>query len=452
MEKVESRSKVSKDNDLKDEKNRDKEEDKGYKIKKEEEDKKDNKAKEEDEKESKAKEEDKKDNKAKEEDEKDKEKEEDKVYKTKEADKKEKKAKFIQTNPKEIVKFFKNKNLFQNKEKELFKREKKVIKKEIELKREKERIQKEKEVFQKEKEELLKREKEVQKQEELLKREKEVFKKEKEELLKREKEIFQKEKNNANKEIGITESGIKPYGKEVINKIKKSVQTYEEKKEQNDDIRNQDKEKEISDITTKNENKSNDNKDKENTSKEENINSDGKTMPIIVKNKEEKKENNKNVLGFRKNENTANIFEVSLGENMHNTNYIDARNKEIVDVEKYEDGNKKELNVCYLDVCSCHKNNVENEEKKHENKFESVQNIIDKSLSHGNPNEIEINDEKVIKKGDGDVCSNEEKRNIVIKSVVCGKDNDKEMNKGKEDNRKVSPMPDENQKEKVENP
>ena len=425
MEKVESRSKVSKDNDLKDEKNRDKEEDKGYKIKKEEEDKKYNKAKEEDEKESKAKEEDKKDNKAKEEDEKDKEKEEDKVYKTKEADKKEKKAKFIQTNPKEIVKFFKKKNLFQNKEKELFKREKKVIKKEIELKREKE---------------------------ELLKREKEVFKKEKEELLKREKEIFQKEKNNANKEIGITESGIKPYGKEVINKIKKSVQTYEEKKEQNDDIRNQDKEKEISDITTKNENKSNDNKDKENTSKEENINSDGKTMPIIVKNKEEKKENNKNVLGFRKNENTANIFEVSLGENMHNTNYIDARNKEIVDVEKYEDGNKKELNVCYLDVCSCHKNNVENEEKKHENKFESVQNIIDKSLSHGNPNEIEINDEKVIKKGDGDVCSNEEKRNIVIKSVVCGKDNDKEMNKGKEDNRKVSPMPDENQKEKVENP
>ncbi len=47
-------------------------------------------------------------------------------------------------------------------------------------------------------------------------------------------------------------------------------------------------------------------------------------------------------------------------------------------------------------------------------------------------------------------CSNEDKKNIVTKSEVGGKDDDKEMNKGKENIRKDSPMPDKNQKEIVE--
>jgi hypothetical protein len=39
------------------------------------------------------------------------------------------------------------------------------------------------------------------------------------------------------------------------------------------------------------------------------------------------------------------------------------KNKEIIDAEKYKEGNK-ELNTCYLDVCVYNKNNVVNEEKK----------------------------------------------------------------------------------------
>ena len=108
-----------------------------------------------------------------------------------------------------------------------------------------------------------------------------------EELLKREKELFQKEKNSVNKEKIIIESEIKPYWKEVINKIEKGVQTYEEKKEQNDGIKNQDKRKEISEISTKNENIFDDNKDKENISKEKTL--DNKNVPIISQNNEEKK-------------------------------------------------------------------------------------------------------------------------------------------------------------------
>ena len=72
---------------------------------------------------------------------------------------------------------------------------------------------------------------------------------------------------------------------------------------------------------------------------------------------------NKNALDFRKNENIVNISEASFGENMPKTNYIDAKNKQIVDAEKYKEGNK-ELNACYLEVCVYNKNNVVNEEKK----------------------------------------------------------------------------------------
>ncbi len=85
---------------------------------------------------------------------------------------------------------------------------------------------------------------------------------------------------------------------------------------------------------------------------------------------------------------------------MYNKNCIEKKNKEIVNDEKYEDKNKKKQNACYLDICECNKNNVENKEKKHEKHFEYVQNIIDKSLNHGNSNEIEINTEKVKKNGD----------------------------------------------------
>ena len=55
-------------------------------------------------------------------------------------------------------------------------------------------------------------------------------------------------------------------------------------------------------------------------------------------------------------------------------------------------------------------NNVINEEKKED----PIQNIIDENLTYGNSNEIEKNNEKVIMMGDGDVCLNEVKRNIVI--------------------------------------
>ena len=134
---------------------------------------------------------------------------------------------------------------------------------------------------------------------------------------------------------------------------------------------------------------------------------------------------------------------------MYNKNCIDKKNKEIVNDENYEDKNKKKLNFCYLDIFECNKNNAENKEKKHKKHFESVQNIIDKSLSHDISNEIEINAEKIKKRGDEEVCSNEEK-NIVNKSEVGGKDDDKEMSKGKENIRKDSPMPDKNQKEIVE--
>jgi hypothetical protein len=347
----------------------------------------------------------KEDDEVKEEEEKDREKK--KGYKSKEGDKKERKAKCNQNDPKEI----KSKNQFQNKEKELFRREKKVIKKELKV------IKRERDILKKE-EELSKREEVIQKKEEELKREKEAFQKEKE-LLKREKEAIQKEKNNA---IGIIESEIKQCGKDGIIKTKKSAQTHEKKKEQNDDIRNQDKEKELSDIDTKNEMKSNDCKAQENTYQEGII--DSKTGPTTAKSFEEKKMT-KNIiaLDIRKNENIVNISEPSLGENMHN--YISTKTKEIVDVEKYEEGNKEELNVCYLDV---NKNNVINEEKEEY----LAQNIIDDgNLNYGNSNEIERNNEKAIKIGDGHVFLNEEKRNSVIKNVGEGegKDNIKEINK-----------------------
>ena len=89
---------------------------------------------------------------------------------------------------------------------------------------------------------------------------------------------------------------------------------------------------------------------------------------------------------------------------MHNTNYIDTKIKKIVYVEKYEEGSRQELNACYLGVCSYNKNNVINKEKKDN----PVQNII--HVNYGNSNEIERNNEKFIKIGDGDVCSNEEKQ------------------------------------------
>jgi hypothetical protein len=194
------------------------------------------------------------------------------------------------------------------------------------------------------------------KEEEKLKREKGIQKQE--EKLKREKEAFQKEKNNI-KDIGIIESERKQYGKDEIKKIKKSAQIHDEKKEQNDNIRNQNKEKEIS---TKNEIKSNDSKGKGNMSQQEIM--DNKSIPIIAKSNEEKKmDKNKNALDSWKNENIVNISEASFGENMPKTNYINAKNKEIVESEKYKEGNK-ELNSCYLDVCVYNKNNVVNEEKK----------------------------------------------------------------------------------------
>ena len=266
---------------------------------------------------------------------------------------------------------------------------------------------------------MSKREEGIQKkEEELLKREKGIQKQE--EKLKREKEAFQKEKNNI-EDFGIIESERKQYGKDEINKTKKSAQTHDEKKEQNDNIRNLEKEKEIS---TKNEIKFNDSKGKENTSQQEII--DNKSIPIIAKSNEEKKMNkNKNALDFRKNENIVNISEASFGENMPKTNYIDAKNKEIVDAEKY---------------------NVVNEEKKED----PVQNIINENLAYGNSNGIERNDEKVIKMGDGDVCSNEEKRNIVIKNEGEGKDNFEEMKGGKEENRQDNLLPEEHQKQKDE--
>ena len=369
--------------------------------------------------------EDKKDDELKEEEEEEKDREKNKGYKNKEGDKKERKAKCNQNDPKEITKFFKSKNQFQNKEKELSRREKKIIKKELKvIKRERDIIKKEEElskleeVNQKKEEELSKREEVIKKkEEELSKREKEAFQKEKE-LLKREKEAIQKEKNNVK---GIIESEIKQCGKDGIIKTK-SAQTHEEKKEQNDDIRNQDKEKELSDSATKNEMKSNDCKAQENTYQEGII--DSKTGPTTAKSFEEKKMT-KNIiaLDIRKNENIVNISEPSLGENMHN--YISTKTKEIVDVEKYEEGNKEELNVCYLDV---NKNNVINEEKEEY----LAQNIIDDgNLNYGNSNEIERNNEKAIKIGDGHVFLNEEKRNSVIKNVGEGegKDNIKEINK-----------------------
>ena len=154
---------------------------------------------------------------------------------------------------------------------------------------------------------------------------------------------------------------------------------------------------------------------------------------------------NKNALDFSKNENIVNISEASFGENMPKTNYINAKNKEIVESEKYKEGNK-ELNACYLEVCVYNKNNVVNEEKKED----SVQNIINENLAYGNSNGIERNDEKVIKMGDGDVCSNEEKRNIVIKNEGEGKDNFEELKGGKEENRQDNLLPDEHQKQKDE--
>ena len=75
-----------------------------------------------------------------------------------------------------------------------------------------------------------------------------------------------------------------------------------------------------------------------------------------------KMEKNKNTLYFRRNENIVISFETSLGENMHNINYIDNKNKVIVDVQKYE-------------------------ERRNE------------KLKYGNSNEIERNDEIVIKMG-----------------------------------------------------
>ena len=120
--------------------------------------------------------------------------------------KQERKVKCNQKDPKEITKYFKSENQFQNKEKELFKREKKFIKKELKV------IKEERDILKKE-EELSKREEVIQK---------------KEEFLKRVKEAFQKEKNNV-KDIRIIESEIKLCGKDVINKRKK-VHKFMEKK------------------------------------------------------------------------------------------------------------------------------------------------------------------------------------------------------------------------------
>ena len=108
------------------------------------------------------------------------------------------------------------------------------------------------------------------------------------------------------------------------------------------------------------------------------------------------------------------------------------KNKEIVDFENYEEGSKQELNACYLDSCSYNKNKVINEEKKDYR----AQNIIDEKLNYGNSNEIERNNEKVIKMWDGDICLNEEKRNSVSKNVGEweGKNNVKEIKEGKQDN------------------
>ena len=116
-------------------------------------------------------------------------------------------------------------------------------------------------------------------------------------------------------------------------------------------------------------------------------------ITIIAKSNEEKKmDKNKNALDSWKNENIVNISEASFGENMPKTNYINVKNKEIVESEKYKEGNK-ELNSCYLDVCVYNKNNVVNEEKKED----PVQNIINENLTYGgNSNGIERN-EKVIK-------------------------------------------------------
>ena len=44
--------------------------------------------------------------------------------------------------------------------------------------------------------------------------------------------------------------------------------------------------------------------------------------------------------------------------------------------------------------------------------------------------------------GDGDVCSNEVKRNIVIKNEGEGKDNFEELKGGKEENRQDNILPD----------
>ena len=161
-------------------------------------------------------------------------------------------------------------------------------------------------------------------------------------------------------------------------------------------------------------------------------------MPIIAKDKEEKKiEKNENTLDFRKNEKIVNISEASFGEN---------KNKESIDAEKYEEGSKQELNACYLDVCAYNNNNVINEEKKED----PVQNIIDENLTYGNSNEIKKNDEKAIMMGDGDFCSNEVKRNIVIKNAGEGKDKIEKMKGGKEEDRQDNLLLDEHQKQKDE--
>ena len=83
-------------------------------------------------------------------------------------------------------------------------------------------------------------------------------------------------------------------------------------------------------------------------------------------------------------------------------------------------------------------------------KEDLVHNIINENLTYGNSNGIERNDEKVIKMGDGDVCSNEVKRNIVIKNEGEGKDNFEELKGGKEENRQDTLLPDEHQKQKDE--
>jgi hypothetical protein len=52
--------------------------------------------------------------------------------------------------------------------------------------------------------------------------------------------------------------------------------------------------------------------------------------------------------------------------------------------------------------------------------------------------------------GDGNVCSNEVKRNIVIKNEGEGKDNFEEMKRGKEENKQDNLLPNEHQKQKDE--